>query len=306
MPKVSVVMPVLDPGPFFERALGSTLAQSFGDLELIAVDSGSTDGTRERLAAETDPRLHVIDLPGRCGPATPANLAIALARGEYIAFMDADDEMHPERLARQVAFLDATPEVDCLGSTFTLVREGRRSPRTQPAGDARIKAMLLNCNGNAIHNPTVMLRAAFLQDRGLGYPTILTDHDHALWVAMAKAGATFANLEDDLLTYNRHATNYTARHAEMYRWGKAPIRAELLLALYPDLTALEAGAIAGLMTERASHGLAEACAGMRAVERVTRMAGCALGADHAVAVQILRYHHGRAAGALKRFGASAG
>lgn len=303
MPRVSVVMAVLDGGPFFEEALGSILGQSFRDFELIAVDSGSTDGTRERLAAETDPRLRVIDLPGRCGVSIPRNLGIAYAEGAYVAIMDADDVMHPERLARQVAFLDGNPGVDMVGTAFSLLHpDGTRRPRPQPTADALVKAAILNCNGSAIHDPTLMARASFLKERKLGFAMLPHDQIHPLLLDAVERGARFANLAEDLLTYRWHAGSATKRTGGAIQAMKTPIRARTILTFLPGAMAEEAWAAARVMEQGAALTLAAAREGLAAVDGLRSLREVAHGAHRGVLAGILERLSGPVRAEVARIG----
>lgn len=112
-PLVSVVLPVRDAVETMARAVASIRRQTWDAWELIVVDDGSTDGTREwlRVAAATEVRLRLIERPAE-GIVAALNAGLAAARGELVARMDADDESHPERLAAQVAWLGATENED--------------------------------------------------------------------------------------------------------------------------------------------------------------------------------------------------
>lgn len=300
MPKVTIVLPSFDPGDLFPAALSSILGQSFEDFELIAIDSSSTDGTLERLREVTDPRLRLMTLPGPCGAATPSNLGISLATGEYIALMDSDDVMHEDRLARQVAFLESHPEVDVVGSNFTIQSEAGSHLRELHTGDAQIKALMLMMNSSSLHKPTVMFRTAFQRAHHLFFPSRLTDKDNALWLAMMKAGGTFANLAEDLLTYNRHPGGNTSRHAQALEAGKTPLRAEALLALMPDLTAYEAEAIALAMEEGRALSIDQSMAGLLAMERASRISTCRYGADREAVLKVLAISYRRVRGTLEK------
>jgi len=120
-PLLTIGLPVYNARPYLEDALRSILAQTFQDWELIAYDDGSTDGSGEYLARVRDPRVRVLGEKANRGLATGLNLIHAEARGRYIARMDADDLMHPERLARQVAFLESRGEVDVVGTGLVSV-----------------------------------------------------------------------------------------------------------------------------------------------------------------------------------------
>ena len=113
-PRVSAIVIFLDAKRFFEEAIESIIGQDYADWELLLVDDGSTDGTADiaRRYAEVDPlRIRYLTHPGRenRGMSASRNLGIREARGEYVAFLDADDTWLPGKLARQVAILDSYP-----------------------------------------------------------------------------------------------------------------------------------------------------------------------------------------------------
>lgn len=123
MMKVSVVIPVYNKAPFLQECFDSVFAQTFRDIEVIAVDDRSTDDSLALLRGMTDPRLRVIALDKNLGPAGCAQRGLDAAQGEYIVRMDADDVMFPHRIARQVAFMDANPETGASGSHMELYYE---------------------------------------------------------------------------------------------------------------------------------------------------------------------------------------
>ncbi|HMO65446.1 MAG TPA: glycosyltransferase family 2 protein, partial [Verrucomicrobiota bacterium] len=115
-PRVSVVLPVFNALATLPRAVASVRAQTFTDWELVAVDDGSTDGSGEWLAraAKEEPRLRVLRRP-HAGLVPALKDGLDAARGEFIARLDADDECLPDRLAAQVAMLDADPSFGVAG-----------------------------------------------------------------------------------------------------------------------------------------------------------------------------------------------
>lgn len=106
--RVSVIMPAYDAAATIESAVASVRRQTMGDFELLVVDDGSTDETAAVLAGIAEPRLRVLRQPNR-GPAAARNRALAEARGEFVAFIDADDLWVPEKLAWQMEALAAAP-----------------------------------------------------------------------------------------------------------------------------------------------------------------------------------------------------
>lgn len=115
-PAISVVLPVRNGEAFLADALDSVFAQTFSDFELIVVDDCSTDRTAEMLASTNDSRLRVVRNEEQRGIAGSLNRGFELCGGRYIARMDADDISLPMRFARQVAFLEAHPEVGVCGT----------------------------------------------------------------------------------------------------------------------------------------------------------------------------------------------
>ncbi len=126
MPRISIVIPCYNAQRYLRGAIDSVLGQTFQDLEIVVVDDGSTDGTRELVAGVQDERLRYIYQENR-GPAAARNHGIAAAQGEYIALLDADDLALPRRLEGQLAVLEAAPDLAVVGSGYVWIdEEGRR------------------------------------------------------------------------------------------------------------------------------------------------------------------------------------
>ncbi|MSU50157.1 MAG: glycosyltransferase [Opitutus sp.] len=214
---MSVVLPVRDAAATVARAIASIRAQTFSDWELIAVDDGSTDGTREilRELVRVEPRLKLVEQV-QAGVAVAANAGAAAARGEMIARMDADDVSHPERLAAQVAFLDA-PENRTVGVVGCLVEYG--GDRAANAGYAlhvdwvnalvTPEAIALNRFVEApLANPSVMFRRELVARHG-GYRDGDFPEDYELWLRWLDAGVRMAKVPRRLLTWNDAPTRLT-------------------------------------------------------------------------------------------------
>jgi glycosyltransferase involved in cell wall biosynthesis len=181
LPAVSVVMTVRDGLPHVEEAVDSVLDQDFGDFELIVVDDGSTDGTAEVLARRRDTRLRLVRRPG-LGRAAALNHALGLARGRYVANLDADDVALPGRLAIPVRYLDQHPDVAVAGSAVQpfVGRAAGRRPRRLPRSDRAIRWSFL------VRNPIFHSSATFRTGAAAavgGYPAAGTD-DAGLWLRL--------------------------------------------------------------------------------------------------------------------------
>lgn len=123
-PAVSVVIPTYNSGRFVTHAIESVLAQSFEDIEIIVVDDGSTDGTEARVAVY-GPQISYVERPHR-GPGAARNHGAALARGEWLAFLDADDFWYPRRLELQLTMADAHKNLEFVTGNHHNVDENGR------------------------------------------------------------------------------------------------------------------------------------------------------------------------------------
>lgn len=203
--KVSVVIPVYNKAPFLEEAIGSILTGSFTDLEVIAVDDKSSDDSLAILRTITDPRVRVIALPENLGPAGAANAAHDAAQGEYIVRMDADDIAVPDRIAAQVAFMDANPEVGASSGHIQLFGDDENIWRF-PLSDTECRAQLLFAP--PVSQNTSILRRSVLEKHGIrfdpAWPRI--GEDWLFWLRLAPH-TRMANLDRVLLHYRRGPQN---------------------------------------------------------------------------------------------------
>lgn len=136
-PKVSVVIPTYNRAHILGRAIVSVLGQTYRDIELIVVDDGSVDGTDKLLQTFTDPRLRYVRQTQNRGVSAARNRGISEARGEWLAFLDSDDEWLPQKLERQFLALNG---VDCVASYCGLLRiDGEISTRI-PASSTAVTA----------------------------------------------------------------------------------------------------------------------------------------------------------------------
>lgn len=230
-PRVSVLMAVYNGMPWLRGAVESIRGQTFGPWELVVVDDGSTDGTREALAVYgTGGQVRVTVVP-HMGLTRALNHGLALCRALLIARLDADDVAAPDRLSRQVAFLDACPEVGLLGTGATEIDAGRHRFRVvrPPGGDAALRRALIR------HNPfvhsSVMFRRSVLARTG-GYDerfTVAQDYD--LWLRMARV-TQLGCLSDSLVTRRVHGQSVSERpgYAIRRRWAEVSARAGALAA----------------------------------------------------------------------------
>jgi glycosyltransferase involved in cell wall biosynthesis len=207
-PAVSVLMGVRDGAPWVVQAIESILGQTFGDLELIVVDDGSTDDTPMLLTRIQDPRL-AVERQAPSGLTRALGRALARARAPLIARLDADDVARPDRLAQQTAYLAGHPEVGLLGSAARVVdASGREVGEIRPPeDDAGLRRALIRRNP-FVHSSIVARRP--LVTRAGGYdPAFPVAQDYDLWLRLT-ALTRLGNLPEPLVTRRLVAGRVTA------------------------------------------------------------------------------------------------
>ena len=208
-PVVSVLLPVRDGGAHLAEAIESIAGQSYHELEVIAVDDGSTDASAQMLEdwSARDRRVRVVRQEA-AGIVAALELARSMASGEYLARMDADDIAHPDRFARQVALMEGDPELTLSG---TGVRVVPRSSMTDGAlryenwlndlvtHDEIERDLFVEC---PIAHPTFMMRADAVGSVG-GYRTTApaVPEDYDLVLRLWRAGARFGKVDAPLLDW---------------------------------------------------------------------------------------------------------
>jgi glycosyltransferase involved in cell wall biosynthesis len=207
IPRVSVLMPVHNRAAFVERACQSVLAQSFRDFELIIIDDGSRDDSPRRLEAlaRTDARIRLLLRENR-GLIASRNELLALARAPLVAWMDSDDIALPQRLALQMARLEADPGLVCLGSAVLEI-DGDDDPIRRcvyPPDHDAIAAGLLE--GGAMRFPTTMMRRQAALDVGGFREPFKVGEDLDLFLRLIEVG-NLANLPQVLLHYRVHSAS---------------------------------------------------------------------------------------------------
>ena len=222
-PVVSVIIPTFNCGRFLTVAIQSVLDQTYQDWELIVVDDGSVDDTREVVAAFQDPRIRYVYQENRGAPAA-LNAGVLLASGEYIAFLGADDRFLPEKLALQVAQLQTLPpSVGLVYSDLYLVNledgailgrflHGRQCPR------GKVLSHLLRSDGAFIHPCSTLIRSEVFDEVGLLDEGLRTHEDWDLWVRIAMSYEIEA-MDVPLGLYGRRPDNLTNDFPQMHCYG---------------------------------------------------------------------------------------
>jgi glycosyltransferase involved in cell wall biosynthesis len=262
MPVVTVLMSVHNGLPYLAEAVDSILAQSFREFEFLILDDASTDGTREFLRQQTDPRIRVVELDKNIGLTAALNRGVAEARGEFIARQDADDISDPRRLELQLGFLSGHPSCAVLGSQARIIDGAGRSLGKKDFPLSYRGIAFAHLLDNALAHSAVTFRKAAVVAAG-GYDEAWpASQDYELWSRMSERHA-LANLPERLLTLRVVGTSITqthkrpelirrvqARHFERL-FGVSASEAELdLIALFRSrVPAGKLGEFSGLLYE---------------------------------------------------------
>ena len=206
--KVTVLMSVHNGLPHLKEAVASILAQTFREFEFLILDDASTDGTRDFLRTQPDPRIRIIELPQNIGLTAALNVGLREARGELIARQDADDRSDPRRLALQLAFLSGHPSCAVVGSQAWLVDKSGRSlgKKNLPLSNRGIA--FAHLFDNALAHSAVMFRKAAVGPYDEAWTA---SQDYELWSRMSQRHA-LANLPERLVTLRVLDTSITQTH----------------------------------------------------------------------------------------------
>lgn len=235
-PRVSIVMPCYNARAHLPRSVGSVLAQTFQDWELITVDDGSADDTRAWLEQQTDPRIRVHTQPNR-GVSAARNAGLALARGSLVAFLDADDTWEPRFLQTMVDALQARPDavLAYCGWQNLGLAGGRGQPFVPPDYETstKVETLLVNCRW-PIH--AAMIRRDAVAAAG-GFDTRLTNsEDFGLWLRAALVGP-IVRVPEVLAYYHFHGGGQATSNA--VRAALHHLRAQqIFLREHPEVTRL--------------------------------------------------------------------
>lgn len=212
-PLVSVLLPVHNAERYLAQAVESILNQTLTDFELLITDDGSTDRSLQILQgyAARDSRIRLVSRANR-GLIATLNEMLDQSQAEYLARMDADDISTPDRLARQVRFLQQHPEIVCVGGAFDLIDPQGRTVQwiPMPQHNDEIQQMLL-IGRTIINHPCALIRRSALQQIG-GYDSSMkTVEDLDMLLKLGEIGQ-LANLPEVVLKYRFHTGSVSAQN----------------------------------------------------------------------------------------------
>ena len=220
-PLLSVILPVYNGGKYLHEAISSILMQTYSNFEVIVINDGSLDDSGATVHSFNDSRIRYIEQTNQ-GLAATLNRGIDLAHGVYVARQDQDDISLPDRLAKQVAYMQAHPECGLLGTWAQIMEIEKLSDRfhRHPTDPGELRYHLL-FNNPFVHS-SVMLRKSVLDQIG-GYstdPERQPPEDYELWSRISRV-AEVSNIPESLLIYREIASS-------MSRTGVSPFQRRLV------------------------------------------------------------------------------
>lgn len=244
-PAISIVMPAYNAEEYIREAIDSIICQSFTDFECIVVDDGSADSTRDIIRAYDDKRI--ILLENEHDFIGSLNRGMNMAKGKYIARMDADDRMHPDRLKIQHTIMEAEPSITTCSTWMRYFGENSPEGRVASSLSGWVDYPLLSLlQSNFIFHPTIMIRKLFLKENDLHYETYPYAEDFKFWTEIAKKGGTFYIENQPLLYYRISETQVTKQKREEQRNTAEKIQSEIIdylvtqnRTVYPSLASTQ-------------------------------------------------------------------
>jgi glycosyltransferase involved in cell wall biosynthesis len=221
---VSIILPVYNASVYLNDCIDSILAQTFTDFELLMMDDGSTDNSIAIAESYEDERIKVF----RCEHdfIQTLNRGLEESRGKYIARMDADDMMMPDRLERQVTLMENNPSVVVCSST---AKAFGFKEKVLGFGNGIINhVMLLLLLGNPIIHPSIMVRKDFLTRNNLRYKHYPYAEDYKLWADVCMAGGVFNVIPTPLIKYRISESQVSNKHRVEQVRTALTIRQEIL------------------------------------------------------------------------------
>lgn len=203
-PLISIVMPVYNAQAYLNDSIPSILGQTFADFELIVIDDGSTDNSREIVRRYMEKDDRIILQENTHDFIRSLNTGIEIARGKYIARMDADDIMLSHRLETQFQYMETNCEIDVCGSWMECFGAVPYVVVMQQKHEDIVSGMLLN---SQMCHPTIIMRKSSLSKLPF-FPNLYNSEfiyaeDYKLWTDLAMAGLRFANIMEVLLKYRQ-------------------------------------------------------------------------------------------------------
>lgn len=209
-PLVSIVIPTYNHAPMLQRALATVVEQTYQNWNAIVVNNFSTDNTLEVVAAFNDPRIQCVNFRNNGVIGASRNEGIALATGNYVAFLDSDDTWFPTKLEKCVEILESGSDLVC-HAEYWIDESGKSRLVAYGPSEAATHRNLIY-KGNRISTSATVVRTALLKEvHGFDVsPELISTEDYDLWIRLAAKSDKFAFISEPLGEYHRHDNNVSA------------------------------------------------------------------------------------------------
>lgn len=244
-PAISIVMPAYNAEKYIRDAIDSIIRQSFTDFECIIVNDGSTDSTQDIIRAYDDRRIVLLE--NKHDFIGSLNQGMKKARGKYIARMDADDKMHPDRLKIQYTIMEAEPSITICSTWMRYFGENMPEGRVASSLSGLVDYPLLSLlQSNFVFHSTTMIRKLFLRENDLHYETYPYAEDFKLWIEMVKKGGVFYIENQPLIYYRISDAQVSKLKREEQKHTAEKIQSEIIdylviqnKSVYPSLASTQ-------------------------------------------------------------------
>lgn len=241
VPLISVIMPNFNtPVEMLANAVDSILGQTYQDFEFIIIDDCSTDASAEYLASLQDERIKVVRNLQNLGITKSLNVGLSYARGQYIARMDSDDFCLPERLEKQLAFMETHPEVIVCGTWIQAFGDASYTTKRVIPEREYLRCSFLFGNTYGLCHPTAFFRGDMLRKHKIRYDeTLTTAQDYGMWETCAQHGE-IANVQEVLFRYRVHNGQISVAKRQLQMQCALRVQTAILRQLLPNITEQQA------------------------------------------------------------------
>lgn len=231
---ISIVLVFYNAEQYIKEAINSILNQSFKDYELLLINDGSTDKSVAFIREFTDKRIRLIH--NNHNYIQSLNIGLKNAGGKYIARMDADDIMHPDRLLVQYSLMEDKPEIDFCSSWYALFSNNNGPTLVCNKYSGKITDPLVSMlQKNIFMHPGMMFKTDFIIKNKLKYLYYNHAEDYKLWVDAAKSGALFYIEPQVLLYYRVHKQQISYKYSKIQEESSFRIKDEIMKYLLPRI-----------------------------------------------------------------------
>jgi glycosyltransferase involved in cell wall biosynthesis len=222
-PSVTVVIPCYNQGHFLRTAIDSAVRQTYGEVEILVVDDGSTDDTA-KVARSYGPQVTLIQQPN-AGLSAARNKAILRGAGQYIQLLDADDALHPQAIADKVALAESRPDAAAVRGGWCEMDVFGTVLATVAAPDLGADPFHALFDPLRVGPPcTYLARRSALLDAGLFDPNLTSCEDWDMWLRLALDGGALITAPTTVASYRNHGGSMSKDYSRMWRSGSQVLR----------------------------------------------------------------------------------